>query len=179
MRPLSRRSFFAMVASLPAVVAAKPSVSDDRWEHFVGEIRPVVIGHVYNVEPTLVDPALLTYQVHAGRVAEISAVRDGGVELTYLRDYAERRWLYDDFAPIPGGCYATCLAEGLVALGAPPVFLITVDAATDPEAAAGLYVTARPNESHEFAGFVAVDEIERQRVEFEFYRAAQLPSRGS
>ena len=43
---------------------------------------PVCLGEVHNVEPLLIDPALLKYQVHGGASEDIIEVRDLGVPVS-------------------------------------------------------------------------------------------------
>ena len=47
-----------------------------------GKPVPRALGEVYNVEPPLVDPATLTYQMAPGAIEAIDAVRDSGVALS-------------------------------------------------------------------------------------------------
>jgi hypothetical protein len=51
-------------------------------------LLPVAFGEVHNVSPLLVDPATLTYQVHAGPVEGIFEVRDNGVPVSVSVDNA-------------------------------------------------------------------------------------------
>lgn len=51
-------------------------------------LLPVAFGEVHNVTPLLVDPAALTYQVHAGPVEGIFEVRDNGVPVSVTVDNA-------------------------------------------------------------------------------------------
>src|SRR5262245_39679992 len=113
MRALSRRSLFALIAAAPIAASVKAPLARS---------KPFVVGSVLNVEPVLVDPFRLVYQLHDGALQAISAVRDGGVPLTFFGDYPDSRWLWDGAVPIPPGHYATCLAEGCVMLGVDPVF---------------------------------------------------------
>lgn len=51
-------------------------------------IKPLCFGECHNVEPLLVDPATLTYQVHDGAIERIIEVRDNGVPVNYVGDLA-------------------------------------------------------------------------------------------
>lgn len=132
MRALSRRSLFALPLAVPAIIAAKPPP-------VAPAIKPFLAGRVLNITPPLIDPANLIFAVNDGPVAEISAVRDGGVPLFFDGDYPAGIWLRP-----PPGSYATCLADGRIMLGAPTVFALGVDAATDvepPRSLIGFYST--------------------------------------
>lgn len=51
-------------------------------------IRPLCFGECHNVEPLLVNPATLTYQVHDGAIERIIEVRDNGVPVNFVADLA-------------------------------------------------------------------------------------------
>lgn len=76
-----------------------------------GKRKPRAFGYVLNVEPPLVIPNALLYQVNDGPVQAISAVYVKGSALTLDRDYATSTDLRA--ATIASGFYATCLAEGM------------------------------------------------------------------
>lgn len=46
-------------------------------------LLPLCFGECHNVEPLLVDPAMLKYQVHAGAIERIIEVRDNGVPVAF------------------------------------------------------------------------------------------------
>lgn len=46
-------------------------------------LLPLCFGEVHNVEPLLVDPATLKYQVHQGAIESIIEVRDNGVPVSF------------------------------------------------------------------------------------------------
>lgn len=101
----------------------------------VGKRKPLAYGRVFNVPAVLADAPNLVFQVHEGMVEDILAVRDRGVPLAFDADYPT----YADLlvATIGNGEYATCLAEGLVRLGAANAGTVTVDLEGD---ATGGYV---------------------------------------
>lgn len=152
MRPLSRRSLFALPLAVPAVAAAAV-VEPDTVR------RPIAIGNLFNIEPMPVDPGRLVFAVNDGPVHTIPAVRDGGVLLLWADDFetAERLAAAD----IPLGGYSTCLKAGLFRLAAPPVFRVTADVLAGGPLGAGFYI-ARPYADHELAG-VALDVRYRPR----------------
>lgn len=132
MPALGRRALFALPVALPvmAVAAAAAPMRNGAWLEFTelrGQLKPLVFGRALNVEPTLVDPSRLTYCAHHGRVDDIEAVRDGGVELRNMGDYPDWDALNEGAEGLPRGTYATCLAEGLLRLGWPPHRRLTVD----------------------------------------------------
>jgi len=98
----------------------------------------MAFGKPRNVEPTLLSAAYLVYQVHSRAIAAIDAVYDRAVALTAGSDYASYALLIA--ATVTAGGYATCLAEGLVRLGATPVGPVTVDVQGD--STGGLAITA-------------------------------------
>ena len=46
-------------------------------------LRPLCFGECHNIEPLLVNPATLEYQVHDGAIEAIIEVRDNGVPISY------------------------------------------------------------------------------------------------
>ena len=98
----------------------------DGVEELDGIMKPVVIGTVWNVEPTLVDPVRLIYQIHDGTMISVSGVFDGGVALTFDADHISYATL--EAASVPAGKYATCLNAGMIKIGSTPVFAVTAHA---------------------------------------------------
>lgn len=94
-----------------------------------GKCKPLVYGQVRQQAPVLVDGTNLVYQSHTGALEAINAVRDRGVLLSFDADYANYAALVG--ATIAGGEYGTCLAEGLIRLGASPDGIVTCDAQGD------------------------------------------------
>ncbi len=90
-----------------------------------GRPVPQVYGPAVNVEGVPVNATLLIYQLHDRAIAEVVAVRDKGVALTFSADHADYAALAA--ASVAGGAYATCLAQGLVRLGAAPAGRVTCD----------------------------------------------------
>ena len=102
--------------------------------------RPLVFGAATNCPLQLINAANLVYQVHDGQINAVTEVRDRGVALTATSDYADYAALVG--ATVAAGSYATCLALGLVRLGASSDGLITADVEGD---AAGGYVSSTAN----------------------------------
>lgn len=91
--------------------------------------RPYGDGSVFNASPTLVIGAEGLWQCNDGEVEEITAVRDGGIELTLHDDYdtvAQLRAAVGS-GDIPPGYYGTCVAEGYFCLGSASFKQITCD----------------------------------------------------
>lgn len=78
--------------------------------------KPLCLGRVKNITPTLLIAAELVLQAHDGAVSAISAVYDKGYALTFSADYATPTLLRA--AAITDGYYATCVAYGLLRTGA-------------------------------------------------------------
>ena len=104
---------------------------------FAGRPRPLMYGACENVEAHLIAAADLLYQINAGRLVAVSAVRDRGLALTAAApaDYpsagallAASTGIGGSGAAIEAGEYATCLAEGLVRVAAQPAGVLTGDA---------------------------------------------------
>ena len=78
--------------------------------------KPITLGICRNIEPVLVDPAFLVYQVHDGAVESV-VVRDNGIEIT------------------PSN---TDLQNGKFTLGSPAAGKITCDVVEQHKTAAGM-----------------------------------------
>lgn len=107
---------------------ASLSVSGAIWvgtneglESVAGRPKPLVYGRVNHVEPVLLDPAKLVYQVHDGPIQSVLGVYDQGVGLTAAGDSGD---IYAT-APDPGK-YRTDRSRGLLRLGSVPVGPLTV-----------------------------------------------------
>ena len=50
------------------------------------DILPLIFGEVFNVEPTMIDPATLEYMVNNGNTEEIIEIRDNGVPIWTVGD---------------------------------------------------------------------------------------------
>lgn len=89
--------------------------------------KPMALGRLRNIEPFLIDAANSVFQFHAyGPVQAVNALYERGSPFAAsVGDYATYTALVA--ASIPAGRYGTCLAQGLVRLGAPPNGVITVD----------------------------------------------------
>ncbi len=100
-----------------------------------GQIKPIGLGPVFNATPKLINVAKLIYQVSFTSILAVDAVKDGGSGLAADTDYPTYAAL--EAATVAAGDYATCLAQGLVRLGAIPVSVCTVDFRGDNDALAG------------------------------------------
>ena len=96
-----------------------------------GTPKPLALGQVWNVEPVLVDPANLVYQVHDGPVQSI-AVYEGGLVVASGGDTSD---LYA--GSTSAGQVRTDLARGLFQLGSSPTQRITADVEGDAPAGLG------------------------------------------
>lgn len=90
-------------------------------------VKPLVIGWAMNVEPVLVDATNSVYQFSAyGAIEAVTTLYERGSDFgASVGDYAN----YTDLvaATIPPGRWGTCLATGMVRLGAPAYGVITGD----------------------------------------------------
>lgn len=89
--------------------------------------RPWVWGHVKGIEPIQIDIDNSVFQVSGyGAIGGIPALYERGANFgDSMGDYADYAALVA--ATIPPGRWATCLAQGLFRLGAPPFGVITAD----------------------------------------------------
>ncbi|WP_156456599.1 hypothetical protein [Blastomonas sp. CCH2-A2] len=89
--------------------------------------RPWVLGHVKGIEPVQIDVDNSVFQVSGyGPIGSISALYERGSSFgDPMADHADYAALVA--ATIPPGRWATCLAQGLFRLGAPPFGVITAD----------------------------------------------------
>lgn len=90
-------------------------------------VRPWVWGHVKSIEPIQIDIDNSVFQVSGyGAISGIPALYERGSSFGASQgDYANYAALVA--ATIPPGKWATCLAQGLFRLGAPPFGVITAD----------------------------------------------------
>lgn len=90
--------------------------------------KPIWLGTCANVSVPLIDATYLVYQLHDGQIAGVSYVYDRGVSLAAndVPDFANYAALIA--ATVTPGRYATCLALGLIRLGAKPDGVVTVTA---------------------------------------------------
>lgn len=92
-----------------------------------GRVKPWVFGRALNVEPVFIDQIDNVFQVSGyGPVQAISAVYERGASFGASQgNYANLAALIA--APLQGGQWATCHAQGLFRLGGPPAGVITCD----------------------------------------------------
>jgi hypothetical protein len=113
-----------------------PSGAEGTADDLEGKPKPILLGRRYHLEPVLVNTALLIYQIHDGPMHAVDAVYDKGVALTASgSDRANLAAL--EAATVAAGQYDTCLALGLIRLGASATGKVTADARGD---ATGSYV---------------------------------------
>jgi len=113
--------------------------------------KPRCYGVKRQIEPVLVDPQRLVYQINDGSIQGVTAVRDSGDPITFGSD------LSDIYSAAPAaGTYNTCLAKGLIRLGSSPVGTVTCDPQGDNGGSLG-YVTSAANISRKMAGLVLSD----------------------
>lgn len=92
-----------------------------------GRLKPLALGWPQNVEPVLINAVYSIYQFSAyGPIEAVTALYERGSDFGSAdADYADYAAL--QAATVPDGGWATCLAEGLVRLGAPEAGVITGD----------------------------------------------------
>lgn len=92
-----------------------------------GRVKPLCIGWPLNVEPVLINAVDNVYQFSAyGAIEAVTALYERGSNFgASVGDYASYAALVG--ASIPNGRWATCLAEGMIRLGAPAAGVITGD----------------------------------------------------
>lgn len=90
-----------------------------------GRTVPTAFGTCLNASAQLVDPAILSYQLHGGTMDSIIAVYDAGIALAFDADYASYAAL--EAATVPAGSYASSLATGFIRLGTTPIGAVTAD----------------------------------------------------
>lgn len=97
----------------------------------LGTTKPRLFGMVFNISPILLRADNLVYGCNWAydgtreTITEFSSVRDGGVELEHVADYATTATM--DLQTPAAGKYVTCVAEGTFKLGSKPVYSITCD----------------------------------------------------
>lgn len=98
------------------------------------KLKPWVFGRAMNVEPVLINTVDNVFQFSAyGPIEAVNAMYERGSSFgASLGDHADYAALVA--ATIPEGRWATCLAHGLVRLGAPPYGVITGDVDGDSPA---------------------------------------------
>ena len=109
----------------------------------VGKYKPRALGTVLNTQPVMLDFGLQIYQVHDGEIAGISELRDKGIALIYGGNFATYAAMIAAAAP-PAGYWYSCIAVGVVRLGASPSGTITVDCSGDSATATGGYSNSLP-----------------------------------
>lgn len=99
---------------------------------FRGKVKPAGFGSVKNIEPVWFDPTNNIGMIDGyGNCTAITALFEGandfGARVADYADYATLAARIADKTVAPGR-WATCVAQGLIGLGAPPVQPITADA---------------------------------------------------
>jgi hypothetical protein len=92
-----------------------------------GRAKPLVLGWALNVEPVLINAVDSVYQFSGyGPIEAVSTLYERGADYGAAgSDYANYAALVG--AAIPPGGWATCLAAGMIRLGAPAYGVITAD----------------------------------------------------
>jgi hypothetical protein len=110
---------------LPTTYAGTGGAEGD--ENLKGKAKPLVLGWAMNVEPVLIDTVNSVYQFSGyGEIEEVTVLYERGSDFGAAdADYADYTALVA--ATIPRGKWATCLADGLIRLGAPAYGVITGD----------------------------------------------------
>jgi hypothetical protein len=100
---------------------------------------PTCFGECQNITLQLVDPAILTYQIHAGNIEEVLNIWDAGVGVEIEQDYAT----YDELeaTEVTPGNAATCLAEGFARLGSIPFGAVTAHVKGHKDNLTGNYIS--------------------------------------
>lgn len=101
------------------------------------KIKPFVIGRCFNIEPAQINVPLNIYQFHGyGPISAIETLYErGSVYGDSSGDHANYAALAA--AELEPGTWATCLAEGMIRLGAPAFGVITADVLGDQPASIG------------------------------------------
>lgn len=96
-----------------------------------GKLKPWLFGHAQNVEPVLIDEDNSVYQFSGyGPIQSVDALYERGSSFgASVGDHASYAALVA--ASIPAGRWATCLASGMIRLGAPQYGVITGDVKGD------------------------------------------------
>lgn len=99
--------------------------------------KPWLLGRCFNVPPILIDATNSVFQFSAyGAISAVTKLYERGSDFgASIGDYANYAALVA--AAIPEGRWATCLAAGMVRLGAPPYGVITGD--VDGDAPSGTW----------------------------------------
>lgn len=112
-------------AGTNAAGSGKEGTADD----IIGKVKPRLLGKCFEVSPVMVNTSKLIYQINDGSMTEVVTVKDKGLALPFGTDRANLAAM-EATAPAAGD-YDTCLAEGLIRLGAPAEGKLTVTARGD------------------------------------------------
>jgi hypothetical protein len=122
-------------ATLKLQVPAQPSAYSGLGDleggaELAGKRRPIGLSNVFNATPVLVVASEGLYQCHDGSNATITVVKDGGIPLNFVANYATLpllRAAITNPATVPPGSFATCNAAGYFGIGGIATKQITVD----------------------------------------------------
>ena len=124
-----------------------------------GRTKPTALGRCLNVTAQLVDPAILTYQLHAGSIQEVEAVYDAGIDVPVGTDYPTYAALAAASTGV--GLHDTCLAGGFIKLGIIPIGTVTADLKGDLQTSPNVYVGNHGSIMRmillDYAGFIALE----------------------
>lgn len=103
----------------------KGTAGDEGGMDLKNRVKPLVIGRAKNVEPVPVDVNNSVYQFSGyGPIEEVTSLFERASDFgSSVGDFSSYSTLVAQ--AIPPGRWATCLAEGLIRLGAPPAGVIT------------------------------------------------------
>lgn len=107
-------------------IAGGMNEAEGKADDLKDRLKPMLWGTARNIPAVLANAFDRIYQVSSGALFGIQAVRDRGVPLTFGTNHATITALRT--ATIAGGQYHTCLALGLLRVGARPAGDLTVDA---------------------------------------------------
>lgn len=101
----------------------------DGGPEIANQRRPYGDGEVINAAPTLVIAAEGLFQFNTGTSISLDAVRDGGLALTFVANYATVAALRaaKEAGSIPAGRYGSCIAESYFAIGGTAFKQVTCD----------------------------------------------------
>ena len=100
-----------------------------------GKFKPWALGYCFNIEPVLISASSQIFQFSLSSAQAVTALRHGGVPLTFDADYPDFAALAA--ATIASGKYATCLAESLVRPNVTLQFSIRLDVTGDADTVNG------------------------------------------
>ena len=92
-----------------------------------GTLKPKAFGNCQNVEPVLIDPVKLVYQVHDGAISAVSAVYEQALALGAATSTSSTTYAALAALTLTPGQWASAPAVGMFRLGGQPSGKITAD----------------------------------------------------